>query len=187
MAGIWEAMHIGFHPIKLNAVAMRGYTEDEVLDFAALARQYGFHVRFIEFMPLDAEGIWGPNTFVPGKEIIERIHAVYPLEPLTRNGPEPALRFRFRDGSPGEIGIIASVTQPFCDDCNRVRLTAEGKLRTCLFATTETDLRGPLRNGADDEEIARIFVEAVYRKEPGHLINQEGFVKPERTMSRIGG
>ena len=187
MEGLWEAGRLGFHPIKLNAVTMRGYTEDEALDFAELARERDFQIRFIEFMPLDADGIWGPESFVPGQDIVDRINAVFPLEPVSDNGPEPTTRFRFRDGSQGEIGIIPSVSNPFCESCNRVRITADGKLRTCLFATTETDLRDSLRNGCSDDEIARRFAEAVYRKEPGHLINQKGFVKPERNMSRIGG
>lgn len=185
--GLREAERVGFNPIKINAVTMRGRTEDEVLDFARLAMERAFKVRFIEFMPLDGDGIWGPDSYVPGREIIERIDAVYPLESIPTDRPEPATRYRFRNNGQGEIGIIPSVSEPFCESCNRIRITADGKLRTCLFSLGETDLREPLRNGASDENLAEIIVEAVRHKEPGHLINRADFVKPERSMSQIGG
>lgn len=186
LKGIDAALDAGFVPLKLNVVAMRGYTERELLDFARLARERPLIVRFIEFMPLDGDGIWDRDKFLSRKEILERIHAVYPLEPVEGRGSSPSEDFRFVDGK-GIIGIIATVTDPFCRQCDRIRLTADGKLRTCLFATRETDIKTPLRDGSDDERIARILVWAVRHKEPGHMINAAEFVKPERTMSRIGG
>lgn len=187
MEGLEESASVGFHPVKINAVTMRGKTEDEVLEFARFAKEHDFYVRFIEFMPLDGDGLWGPDSFVPGREILSMIDSVYPLEPVHSERPEPATRYRFRDSGRGEIGIIPSVSEPFCESCNRIRITADGKLRTCLFSVTETDLREPLRSGASDEDLAWKIVEAVRHKEPGHLINQQGFVKPERNMSLIGG
>jgi len=186
LAGIDAALEAGFSPLKINVVAMRGYTERELLDFARLARERPLIVRFIEFMPLDGDGIWDRDKFLSRKEILSRIASVYPLEPVENRGHSPSEDFRFADGK-GTIGIIATVTDPFCNQCDRIRLTADGKLRTCLFATRETDIRTPLRDGSDDDHIARILVWAVRHKEPGHLINAAEFVKPERTMSRIGG
>jgi cyclic pyranopterin phosphate synthase len=187
LAGLAEAARVGFRPIKVNAVAMRDVTEREVLDFARLARENPYEVRFIEFMPLDGDNLWERQKILTGREIVARIHAVYPLERVaTGPTPDPATRYRFVDGR-GEIGIIASVTEPFCAACNRIRLTADGKLRTCLFSIVETDLRAPLRSGASDLEIAGIIAGAVSRKEAGHLINSVEFVKPQRNMSQIGG
>lgn len=186
LKGIDAALDAGFVPLKLNVVAMRGYTERELLDFARLARERPLIVRFIEFMPLDGDGIWDRSKLLSRKEILERIHAVYPLVPVEGRGSSPSEDFRFADGK-GTIGVIASVTDPFCRQCDRIRLTADGKLRTCLFATRETDMKSLLRDGSDDERIARILVWAVRHKEPGHMINAAEFVKPERTMSRIGG
>jgi cyclic pyranopterin phosphate synthase len=187
LAGLDEAERVGFNPIKVNAVAMRDFTEEELLDFACLARERPFQVRFIEFMPLDADQIWDPKLILSGREIVERIGAVYPLErvPVPPNS-DPATRYRFVDGR-GEIGIIASVTEPFCGACDRIRLTPDGKLRTCLFALEEFDLKGPLRDGASDLELGWLVADAVARKGPGHMINSAEFVRPVRTMSQIGG
>ncbi|MGO9975507.1 MAG: GTP 3',8-cyclase MoaA [Solirubrobacteraceae bacterium] len=174
------------HPIKINAVAIRGFTEEEVIPFARLAREEGYEVRFIEFMPLDADHGWSAEQVLTGAETLEAINAVYPLEPLPRDASATARVYRFADGR-GRIGFINPVSEPFCSDCNRIRLTADGRLRTCLFSLRETDLRGPLRDGADDAELEQIVREAVWRKELKHAIGEPGFVQPERTMSAIGG
>ncbi|MDP6360931.1 MAG: GTP 3',8-cyclase MoaA [Planctomycetota bacterium] len=185
--GIHAADRAGFSPIKINAVAIRGFTEDEIPAFAELTRNYGHQVRFIEFMPLDADDTWENQKVLPGREIIERINAAYPLEAINNSHKEPATLYRFKDGVGGDIGIIPSVTEPFCDHCNRIRITSDGKLRTCLFSNRETDIRSLLRGDAGDEMIARRVVEAVRNKEPGHKINQPDFVKPQRAMFSIGG
>src|ERR671937_2440974 len=143
------------HPIKVNAVAMRGFTEDEALPFARFAREHPYEVRFIEFMPLDADHNWTPDAVLTGKEIRAAISAVYPLEPEPREAHATARVYRFADGK-GKIGFINPVSEPFCGDCNRIRLTADGRLRTCLFSLNETDLRAPLRSGASDDDIERI-------------------------------
>jgi cyclic pyranopterin phosphate synthase len=181
LAGFPEA-----HPIKINAVAMRGFTEDEVLPFAGFARQHPYQVRFIEFMPLDADHAWTPDSVLTGDELRAMIDAVHPLEELPREPSSTARVFRFTDGQ-GEIGFINPVSEPFCADCNRVRLTAEGKLRTCLFSLHETDLRGPLRSGASDEEIEGLIRDSVWRKELKHHVGEKGFRQPARSMSAIGG
>jgi cyclic pyranopterin phosphate synthase len=173
-------------PIKVNAVAMRGFTEEEVLPFAEFARSTAYQVRFIEFMPLDGGHAWTPETVLSGAEVRQLIEAVHPLEELPREPSATARIFRFRDGA-GEIGFINPVSEPFCADCNRIRLTADGKLRTCLFSLHETDLRGPLREGADDGEVETIIREAVWRKELKHHVGEPGFRQPPRTMSAIGG
>jgi GTP 3',8-cyclase len=180
------ACHPKLRPIKVNAVAMRGFTEDEALRFADLARSTAYQVRFIEFMPLDADHAWEPESVLAGDEIRGMIDAVHPLEELPREASATARVFRFRDGN-GEIGFINPVSEPFCADCNRIRLTTDGKLRTCLFSLHETDLRGPLRDGASDRELERIVREAVWRKELKHRIGEPGFRQPTRTMSAIGG
>jgi cyclic pyranopterin phosphate synthase len=177
---------VGLAPIKVNTVVMRGYNDDELLDFVRLGRDKEYQVRFIEYMPLDAQGEWTMPTVVPGAEILNRIDAAYPLIRASGNGSEPATVYRFADGR-GSIGVIASVTEPFCDHCNRVRITADGHLRTCLFSITEHDLKGLLRSGATDDELADRIVAAVWKKEAGHKINQPDFVKPNRSMSAIGG
>lgn len=185
--GLEEATRHFQLPIKINVVAMKGYTEDELLDFAKLARTGPYQVRFIEFMPLDADRSWTRDQVLDGAEIIERIGAQWPLDAVKRpNQREPADLFRFRDGQ-GEIGLIASVSEPFCGSCNRIRITADGKLRTCLFSINETDIKALLRGRASDAEIAETVIEAVRNKEPGHHINEPDFVQPERTMSSIGG
>jgi cyclic pyranopterin phosphate synthase len=174
------------HPIKLNAVAIRGFTEEELIPFAALARETGFEVRLIEFMPLDADHGWSPAQVLTGAQARAAIDAVYPLEPVPREPSATARSYRFADGR-GRIGFINPVSEPFCSDCNRIRLTADGRLRTCLFSLRETDLRGPLREGASDAELEAIIREAVWRKELKHRIGEPGFIQPERTMSAIGG
>jgi GTP 3',8-cyclase len=173
-------------PIKVNAVAMRDFTEDEVFRFCELARSTDYQVRFIEFMPLDGDRAWEPEMVLTGGEIRTLIEERYPLDEVAREPHATARVFRFRDGG-GEIGFINPVSEPFCADCNRIRLTAEGKLRTCLFSVDETDLREPLRAGASDSELERIIREAVWRKELKHRVNEPGFRAPPRTMSAIGG
>jgi cyclic pyranopterin phosphate synthase len=181
LAGFPEA-----HPIKVNAVAIRGFTELEVLPFAALARSTDYEVRFIEFMPLDADRAWTRDQVLTGAEIRAAIEEVHPLIEDPREPSATARVFRFADGA-GRIGFINPVSEPFCADCNRVRLTADGRLRTCLFSLHETDLRGPLRDGADDAELVRIIRDAVWRKELKHHVGEPGFIQPARSMSAIGG
>jgi cyclic pyranopterin phosphate synthase len=173
-------------PVKVNAVAMRGFSEDEALRFAEFARSTSFQVRFIEFMPLDADHAWTPDAVLSGEELREIITAVHPLEELPREPSATARVFRFADGS-GEIGFVNPVSEPFCADCNRIRLTAEGKLRTCLFSLHETDLRGPMRDGASDAELEGLVRDAVWRKELKHHVGEPGVRQPPRTMSAIGG
>jgi cyclic pyranopterin phosphate synthase len=185
--GLKAAREAGFDPIKLNMVVMRGHNDDEIVDFARLARTEGYEVRFIEFMPLDADGIWKPETVVASREIVEAIDREYPLQPVMSDRPAPANRFRFRDGSQGGIGVIPSVSDAFCKVCNRIRLTAEGHIRTCLFSLQEHDVKALLRGGASDEEIRDFVVAAVWQKEEGHKIGQSDFVRPEKSMSQIGG
>jgi cyclic pyranopterin phosphate synthase len=181
LAGFPEA-----HPIKINAVAMRGFTEDEVLPFAGFARQHPYQVRFIEFMPLDADHAWTPDSVLTGAEIRAIVESEFPLEAEPRERHSTARVYRFADGV-GAIGFINPVSEPFCGDCNRIRLTAEGKLRTCLFSLNETDLRGPMRDGATDADLEQIVRDAVWRKELKHRVNEPGFIQPVRTMSAIGG
>ena len=187
MDGLAAAEEAGLKPIKLNCVVMKGYNDDEVVDFATLARERGYEVRFIEFMPLDGDGIWRSDLVVPSLRIQEQIEDLFPLVPDRDERPAPAARFRFADGAPGGVGFISSVSQAFCSTCNRIRLTAEGGLRTCLFSLQETPLRELLRGGASDDTICRVIEGAVWHKEEGHLINQEGFVRPSKSMSQIGG
>ena len=186
LAGLRAAEAAGLTPIKINVVVIGGTNDDEVVDFARWSRETGYDVRFIEYMPLDAEHAWERAKVVPGREILDRIDAVYPLE-ADRHGNEPASSYRFADGSPGRVGVIASVTEPFCDTCNRLRLTAEGMVRACLFALEETDLRRPMRTGATDAELERSIRETVWGKWSGHRINHPDFVQPARSMSMIGG
>jgi cyclic pyranopterin phosphate synthase len=174
------------HPIKVNAVAIRDFTEEEVLPFAEFARRQPYEVRFIEYMPLDADHAWTPDQVLSGAETRAAIDAVYPLEPLPRERSATARVYRFADGA-GKIGFINPVSEPFCGDCNRIRLTADGRLRTCLFSLNETDLRAPLRDGADDDELEQIIRDAVWRKELKHHVGEPGFIQPARTMSAIGG
>jgi cyclic pyranopterin phosphate synthase len=178
--------HPQAHPIKINAVALRGFTEQEVLPFARFAREHPYEVRFIEFMPLDGDRSWTREQVLTGAEVRALIHARFPLEPEPREPSATARIYRFADGA-GRIGFINPVSEPFCSDCDRIRLTADGKLRTCLFSLNETDLREPLRNGASDDDLQRIVRDAVWRKELKHRVNDPGFIQPARTMSAIGG
>ncbi|MDP8953514.1 MAG: GTP 3',8-cyclase MoaA [Actinomycetota bacterium] len=183
--GIDAALEAGFDPVKLNVVCMQGVNDDEVVDFATFGRERGVEVRFIEFMPLDADHSWSAVQVVPGEHIIAAIAAAYPLRPLAR-GSDPAETFEYLDGG-GRVGAIASVTAPFCARCDRVRLTAEGKLRNCLFSVDETDLRSVLRGGGGDDELSAAISSCVAAKGPGHQIGSVTFVQPPRTMSQIGG
>ena len=174
------------HPIKINAVAMRDFTEEEALPFAEFARRTPYEVRFIEFMPLDGDHAWTDDQVLTGAEIRDAINAVYPLEPEPREPHATARIYRFADGK-GRIGFINPVSEPFCGDCNRIRLTADGHLRTCLFSMNETDLREPMRAGASDAEVEAIIRDAVWHKELKHHVGEPGFIQPARTMSAIGG
>lgn len=185
--GIRAAADAGLHPIKINCVVMRGQNDDEVLDLLEWGRDEGHIVRFIEYMPLDGAGGWSRDRMVSRDEILDRVGSRFPFEPAgTDDGGEPATRYRFRDGR-GEFGVIASVTEPFCSRCDRIRITADGQLRTCLFSLDEHDLRGLLRSGADDDAIAELFRAAVLVKERGHDIGSPDFVQPDRAMVSIGG
>jgi GTP 3',8-cyclase len=191
LAGIDAALAAGLGPVKVNCVVMRGVNDDEVVDLAAFGREKGIGLRFIEFMPLDADGGWNLDQVVSAREILERIDAVFPLDLDARARHddahiEPAARFEYRDGG-GDVGVIASVTEPFCGNCDRVRLTAEGKFRTCLFALEEFDLRAQLRAGCTDDDLAATIERAVGTKWAGHRITRVDFVRPERSMSQIGG
>ena len=186
MAGIETAAEAGLGPIKINTVVMRDYNDDEVETFALLARRTGYEVRFIEYMPLDAQDEWNEKRVVPGAEVLAAIDARFPLEPFSAEG-QPAATYRFADGAPGGIGVITSVTEPFCDSCNRLRLTADGRLRACLFALEETDLRTPLRSGATDDDLLGLAEKCVTGKWAGHRIGRNDFVRPDRSMSMIGG
>ena len=187
--GIQSAKEAGFDPIKINVVLMRGQNDDEILNFAEFGRTQGVGVRFIEFMPLDADGLWSNDKVVPSAEVIERINGVYPLVRVD-HGAEPAARWAYADGI-GDVGVIASVTEPFCGDCDRVRITAEGQFRTCLFSTDEFDLRAIMRSGLSvsqqDEALANEISRAVGLKWAGHAINKITFTRPTRSMSQIGG
>jgi cyclic pyranopterin phosphate synthase len=174
-------------PVKINAVLVRGVNDDEVEAFAEFARERGVIMRFIEFMPLDADRHWSRSVVVPAAEIYRRINARWPLQQIPHERSETARKYRFADGAPGEIGLIAPVTQPFCGHCSRIRLTADGKLRTCLFSKEDHDLRGLLREGATDEDLVTYIRSVVMEKEEGHRINEPDFVPPSRTMVFIGG
>ena len=185
LSGLRAAEAAGLTPIKINTVVIRGTNDDEVVDFARWARETGYEVRFIEYMPLDAQHAWERAKVVAAAGILEAIDAVYPLE--AASNAEPATTYRFADGVPGKIGVIPSVTQPFCDTCTRLRLTAEGQFRSCLFALEETDLREPMRTGASDHDLAILIRAGVWAKWSGHRINHEDFEQPARSMSMIGG
>ncbi len=184
--GIDAAIDAGFSPVKINAVVQRGINDDEIVDLATFGRDKGIEVRFIEFMPLDASGTLDNAQVFSQEEIVAAISKVYPLELMPARGAAPADRWRYLDGK-GTVGVIPTVTKPFCGDCDRVRLTADGQFRTCLFATTEFDLRVMLRNGADDDAIAAEIKRAVGTKWAGHNIGNVTFVRPRRSMSQIGG
>ncbi|MFN2529877.1 MAG: GTP 3',8-cyclase MoaA [Pyrinomonadaceae bacterium] len=188
LAGIEAAKKAGLEPIKINAVIVRGHNDDEVADFALFAREHDLKMRFIEFMPLDSGHDWTREDVVSGREIRERINERFPLVRLAvPRGSETSSRFRFADGGPGEIGIIAPVSEPFCGACSRIRLTADGQIRTCLFSTVDHSLRDVLRSGATRGEIVEYIEQVVLKKEPRHYINDPAFVTPSRTMSFIGG
>jgi cyclic pyranopterin phosphate synthase len=188
LQGLEAAKSAGLHPIKINAVIVRGHNEDEVADFAAFAREHDVKMRFIEFMPLDSGHEWSRDDVVSGREIRQRIETRFPLEAVdVTRGSETASRFRFADGAPGEIGIIAPVTEAFCGACSRIRLTADGQIRTCLFSTVEHSLRDVVRDGASRAEIIDFIRGVVLKKEPRHYINEPSFVAPSRSMSFIGG
>jgi cyclic pyranopterin phosphate synthase len=184
--GIEAAKEAGFNPVKINAVVERGVNDDEIVALATFGRERNVEVRFIEFMPLDASGHWMSDKVVSQDEIVAAINAVYPLEQVAARGAAPADRWRYTDGA-GMIGVIPTITKPFCGDCDRVRLTAEGQFRTCLFATTEFDLLKLMRGGASDDDLAVEIQRAVGTKWAGHQINQVNFVRPARSMSQIGG
>ena len=186
LAGIAEAQIAGFSPMKVNAVVERGANDEEILDLVRYGRDNNVEVRFIEFMPLDATNEWERNKVVSQDEIVAAIAAEFPLELMPARGAAPADRWRFLDGK-GTVGVIPSVTHPFCGDCDRVRLTSDGQFRTCLFATDESDIRSLLRNGGTDAEIAELIQVAVGAKWAGHQINQVNFIRPNRSMSQIGG
>jgi cyclic pyranopterin phosphate synthase len=185
LEGIEAALEAGFSPVKLNVVMIRGVNDDEAVEFARFGRERGVQPRFIEYMPLDASGSWSMDKVVPAEETLAAIDAVFPLEPLS-HGSEPASRYRYRDGG-GEVGVIPSVTRPFCGDCDRIRVTAEGQLRTCLFSTEEQDLRSVMRSGGSDDDLAAALEAAVGTKWAGHRIGRVNFVRPARSMSQIGG
>jgi len=184
--GIDAAVEAGFSPVKVNVVIERGVNDGEVLDLAVFGRERGVEIRFIEFMPLDAQGEWDRSKVLSQDEIVATIGAEFPIERMPARGAAPADRWRYLDGG-GTIGVIPTVTHAFCGDCDRVRITADGQFRTCLFAVDEIDLRAAVRRGDDDEAIARLIEDAVAAKWAGHQINQVNFVRPVRSMSQIGG
>ena len=187
--GMQAAEAAGLTPLKVNVVLMADVNDDEILDFTAFARATGRVVRFIEFMPLDAQGAWDKRQVVPSTEVLARIGARWPLVAVDphRDDPAPADRFAFADLSPGEIAVVASVTRPFCGTCNRLRLTADGAVRNCLFSDDELSARDVMRAGGSDDELALLLRRAVWGKLPGHGINDPGFLRPARSMSMIGG
>jgi cyclic pyranopterin phosphate synthase len=188
LAGIAAAKRVGFAQIRLNAVAIRGITEPEIVPLARFARDEQMEMRFIEFMPLDAEEQWQHDQVLSGEEIRRQIEAaIGPLEPAPRPDPsQPASDFQYADGG-GTVGFINPVSQPFCADCNRLRLTAEGQIRNCLFSTVEWDARAVLRGGGSDDELAQLVRDCVWAKKPGHGIDSSDFIRPQRAMYQIGG
>jgi len=188
LAGIHAAKDAGLEPIKINAVIVRGHNEDEVADFAAFAREHDVKMRYIEYMPLDSGHDWSRTDVVSGKEIRDRIEQRFPLTKINvARGSDTSSRYQFSDGAPGEVGIIAPVTEAFCGACSRIRLTADGQIRTCLFSTVEHSLRDVIRSSASRDEVIDYIRSVVMKKEPRHFINDPGFIAPSRTMSFIGG
>jgi len=185
LEGIDAAIDAGFDPVKINVVLMNGVNHDEIVDFATFGRDKGVIVRFIEFMPLDADEQWGPDRVVPLADVVKAIDEVYPIEPFARTSA-PATTYRYEDGK-GQIGVIATVTEKFCDTCDRIRLTADGQFRNCLFAVQDYNLRDALRAGATNDEIAAVIEGAVHDKWAGHGIDTVHFIRPKRNMSQIGG
>ncbi len=186
LAGIEAARVVGFDPVKINALIMKGVNEDEALDLVRFAAERELHMRFIEFMPLDAGHAWKRNQIVTGEEIFDAVAAALPLAEVPGRGRSPAQEWLI-DGGPATLGVIASVTQPFCEACDRVRLTADGQFRNCLFAHEESDLRTLMRNGVDDDALAAAMIACVTRKQPSHGIDDPTFTQPDRPMSAIGG
>jgi cyclic pyranopterin phosphate synthase len=184
--GIYAAECANLYPIKINAVVIKGYNDDEIEDFARLSLTKPYKIRFIEFMPLDGGNTWNKNLVVTKAEILERVSRISEIVEIANGGGDPARSYRFKYGN-GEIGVIASVSQPFCGKCDRIRLTADGKIMTCLFALDEHDLKRVLRSGSSDEDIKSFMIKAISTKWAGHLINQPEFIKPKRSMSAIGG
>jgi cyclic pyranopterin phosphate synthase len=184
--GIEAAKEAGFSPVKINAVVERGVNDDEIVALAGWARDTGVELRFIEFMPLDADGGWERRTVVSQDEIVAALAAAWPLDPVPARGAAPADRWAYRDGR-GTVGVIPTVTKPFCGDCDRVRLTADGRFRTCLFETRDFDLRAVLRNGGTDDDLADEIRRAVGTKWAGHAIGTVHFRRPSKSMSQIGG
>ena len=185
--GLDTARKVGFKSIKINAVAVRNFSETEIMSLIEMGRSDGFEIRFIEFMPLDSDKVWERDKVLFGHEIVNMIKENYELVPID-NSLEigPASEYNFADGK-GKIGIITAVSNPFCDHCNRIRMTADGKLRTCLFSTEETNLKELIRSGATDKTIIETLKQAVLVKEPGHKINLDDFERPTRAMHAIGG
>jgi GTP 3',8-cyclase len=186
MAGVREAKHVGLTPLKVNCVLLRRFNDDQIVEFGKFAREEDVVVRFIEFMPLEEDRVWSPEIVVTMKEVLQRMAEFMPLREITRGESETARRFVFEDGK-GEIGIIAPVSNPFCGHCSRIRVTSDGKIRTCLFSVVEHDLAGLMRSGASDDEMAEFIAEAVEHKEERHHIGEPGFIPASRTMVHIGG
>ncbi len=187
LAGLDAAATAGLTPVKINCVIVKGVNDNEVIQFAQLARSTGFDIRFIEFLPLDADHQWTADNVVPSTEVVARIAAEFPLTAVVARGAAPARKFNFADGSPGSIGVISSISDPFCDSCDRIRLTADGQFRSCLFSVDELDLRVLLRDGSDDQAIVAALIGEVMGKQAGHGIGTSVFVRPSRSMSAIGG
>ena len=186
LAGIRESRRVGLWPVKVNCVLMRGFNEDQIIPFGMFAREEGVVVRFIEFMPLEEDRVWSPNTVVTLDEILQRMGEYRPLVEIPHARSETARRYRFDDGV-GEIGIIAPVSRPFCGQCSRIRITSDGKIRTCLFSIWDHDLHGQMRRGASDEELAEFIRGVIQKKEERHHIGEPDFVPASRTMVHIGG
>jgi cyclic pyranopterin phosphate synthase len=184
--GIRAAQQAGLGPVKVNCVLLRGFNDDQIEGFGELARRENLIVRFIEFMPLEEGRLWSPEMVVPVREIVDRLNKIVPLRAIHNAPSETARRYKFEDGT-GEIGIIAPVTQAFCGACSRIRLTSDGKIRTCLFSHTEHDLHTQLRNGATDQELRAFILSTVQKKEARHHIGEPSFLKPSRSMVHIGG
>jgi cyclic pyranopterin phosphate synthase len=186
LAGIRAAQRSGLNPVKVNCVLLRGFNDDQITAFGRFAREEGVVVRFIEFMPLEEDRVWSPEIVVTLDEIVRRMAEFMPLREIERERSETARRYRFEDGV-GEIGIIAPVSQPFCGHCSRIRVTSDGKIRTCLFSVREHDLAGLMANGGSDKHMAEFILRAVDQKEARHHIGEPGFIPASRTMVHIGG